>query len=217
MVPFDMIDTNKDGVITRKEFEKAESAYLRAPGSNNANSTNQAEFERAQFQLTQPSRSVVHQPSTRESAVEFDSRAASSNKFDMMDVNRDGFITRKEFERSHLAQMVPFDMIDTNRDGLITRKEFEMAEERAQCQLTQPSRSVVLQPSERESAVEFDGVMSQWQNQFENDRRLFAAAVNRANVDTTAVQGTSTSQPAGASSAVQVGHRDWFLAQLSSA
>jgi hypothetical protein len=54
------------------------------------------------------------------------STAVADDRFDRMDVNKDGKVTWEAFEATHPGmRKEAFDTIDTNQDGFITRDEWE--------------------------------------------------------------------------------------------
>lgn len=100
---FSNVDTNRDGWITRNEWNMGNTDFNRLD-SNRDNRISRFEFE-------------------NDTAAYHDDSRYSREQFNLFDNNRDGWITRPE------ARMTAgeFDRLDTNRDNRISRYEFESA------------------------------------------------------------------------------------------
>eukprot|EP00928_Gymnodinium_smaydae_P030906 TRINITY_DN22847_c0_g1_i2.p1 TRINITY_DN22847_c0_g1~~TRINITY_DN22847_c0_g1_i2.p1 ORF type:complete len:353 (+),score=72.17 TRINITY_DN22847_c0_g1_i2:81-1061(+) len=114
---FDRIDRNRDGVLSREEFQRAHREMAADAAFDRIDRNYDGVLSREELRAAQ-----------RE--------AAAASAFDRMDRNRDGVVDREEFaaamrERERAAADAAFDRIDRNRDGVISREEMWRAQKMA--------------------------------------------------------------------------------------
>jgi len=93
---FNKADTNKDGVITAKEYESAVKSKFREYDSNNDGRIDAKEFAAKGY-------------------------PDAPKEFKFMDRNSDGFVSADEFYRAAIQRRDEFDF---NRDGTISKEEY---------------------------------------------------------------------------------------------
>ncbi|MBB4630957.1 EF-hand domain-containing protein [Sphingosinicella soli] len=100
---FDKADADGDGVVTRSEFLKSRSARFDTMDRNNDGVVSESDFKRI----------LKFRP---EAGARLERLIAEA------DANRDGKVTRAEFD---VAPTPVFDLADTNGDGKVDRAELE--------------------------------------------------------------------------------------------
>jgi len=107
--PFDGVDTNKDGKISKAEFVAARSARFDKIDRNHDGKISRADFPQGANYEAQLRR--------------VDAQIAAA------DANKDGSVSREELAH---AQTPFFDKVDTNHDGFVSKAEAEAARTQAQ-------------------------------------------------------------------------------------
>lgn len=99
----EMLDTNKDGSISKAEFEAKRSNEFSAADANNDGTVTPAEL------------TAFHEKKMEERKAERQKRM-----FDRLDTNKDGKVSKEEFEAGG-----KFERMDKNNDGKITADEMQ--------------------------------------------------------------------------------------------
>ncbi len=112
---FDEMDTNHDGVVTKKEFDAFHDKRFKELDANHDGKITREEMEAA------------HQKMMEQMAGQM--RDQLKKRFDDADTNHDGALSKEE------AQKLPFvaqhfDEIDANHDGKVTLDEIEAAHQK---------------------------------------------------------------------------------------
>jgi Ca2+-binding EF-hand superfamily protein len=95
------LDTDKDGAVSKAEFEAKRNADFTAADTNKDGNVSAAEL------------SAFHEKKMAERKAEREKRM-----YDRLDANKDGKVTKGEFEGAGM-----FDRMDTNKDGKIAADE----------------------------------------------------------------------------------------------
>jgi len=102
---FKDMDKNGDGAISKQEFDAFHSAHFKAMDANKDGKVTQDEMDAA------------HKKMMEKCDVRPDSR------FDEVDVNHDGALSKDEVEIGMPMLFKHFDEVDTNKDGKISKDE----------------------------------------------------------------------------------------------
>jgi hypothetical protein len=97
------LDTDKDGTVSKAEFEAKRSADFTAADTNKDGSVSPAELK------------AFHEKKEAERKAEREKRM-----YDRLDANKDGKVTKDEFEGAGM-----FDRMDKNKDGKVTKDEMD--------------------------------------------------------------------------------------------
>ena len=110
---FAEMDTNKDGAISKKEFDAFHNKHFKELDANHDGKITQEEFE-------------AGHPPMHEHHVDGQHRgdAFISKRFEAADSNHDGALSREEAKSMPMI-LQHFDEIDTNKDGKITEEELK--------------------------------------------------------------------------------------------
>lgn len=130
---FQQMDADKDGKVTKAEFDAYRAATFKAADKNGDGSISREEFaafgdgRRAEF-LDRMFTRLDKNGDGKITADELPQRRALLPAFERVDRNRDGFITVEEFTRMARGRQAAriktmFEGFDTNRDGKITAEE----------------------------------------------------------------------------------------------
>jgi Ca2+-binding EF-hand superfamily protein len=148
MGPFDRLDANKDGVVTRDEVRASRNAMFDRLDTNKDNSVTVEEVRSAPDARVTERRMIMVGPDGEPRREVHGGRGGPGEgrgfrmRIEDMDANKDGTITRQEFEAT-IAQRETerrakanawhgqaFDRLDPNKDGRITREEMDAVRER---------------------------------------------------------------------------------------
>jgi Ca2+-binding EF-hand superfamily protein len=152
--PFDRLDVNRDGVITREEWRGSDEAFTRRDVNRDGVLSGNEIW--------------------RSGAANWRSRAGRDNAltqtFRRADVNRDGILSREEWASGPQS----FNRVDVNQDGVITEPEFlgEGWEQTAPGGETTARREAALGESFRRADSNHDGIISK--NEWASDPESFA-------------------------------------------
>ncbi len=102
------MDTNGDGVITKKEFDAFHDARFKELDLNHDDKVTRDEIE------------ALHQKKMEEHG-----KARMGHRFDETDINHDGFLSKDEAEIGMPMLFAHFDEVDTNKDGKLSKDEFD--------------------------------------------------------------------------------------------
>jgi Ca2+-binding EF-hand superfamily protein len=126
---FNALDFNRDGIVTEDEWYLQREAFVRAD-RNRDNIVTRSEFMNQD--VTGTSGTVAPQIRTnrfadldtdRDNRVSVDEWQGTPERFEVLDDNRDGFLSRREVSGNDGAADV-FNAIDANRNGVVTRDEW---------------------------------------------------------------------------------------------
>ncbi len=101
------MDTNNDGVITKKEFDAFHDARFKELDANHDGKITKDEID------------AVHQKMMEHG------KERMEHRFDETDVNHDGFLSKDEAEIGMPMVFAHFDDVDTNKDGKLSKEEFD--------------------------------------------------------------------------------------------
>lgn len=99
----EMLDTNKDGAISKAEFDAKRSGDFAAADTNKDGNVSQAEL------------TAFHEKKAAERKAEREKRM-----YERLDANKDGKVSRDEFEGGGM-----FEKMDKNKDGKISADEMQ--------------------------------------------------------------------------------------------
>lgn len=111
---FAEMDTNKDGTISKKEFDAFHNKHFKELDANHDGKVTQEEMQAAHPMMHEHGDALI------------------SKRFEAADTNHDGVLTREEAKDMPMLSQ-HFDEIDTNKDGKVTPEELKamMEEHRA--------------------------------------------------------------------------------------
>jgi hypothetical protein len=105
----DEMDANKDGVVTKKEFDAFHAKHFKEIDTNHDGKLSKDELD-----------AMRPMPMMRGGRPD----NLISNRFDAADVNKDGALTREEAKEMPML-LQHFDEIDANKDGKVTPEEIQ--------------------------------------------------------------------------------------------
>ncbi len=112
---FDLMDTNHDGVVTKKEFDAFHDKWFKEMDANHDGKVTREEMEAARQKMAGQMRDQM--------------RAQFKKRFDEADANHDGALSKEEAQKMpYVAQH--FEELDANHDGKVTYEEIESAMKR---------------------------------------------------------------------------------------
>ncbi len=103
------LDKNKDGVVSKKEFEAFHAERFKEMDTNKDGKLSEEEIDGDMSMKHRPMKEMWQDP--------FDRR------FDEVDINHDGGLSKDEAEIGMPMLSKRFDEIDANKDGKITKEE----------------------------------------------------------------------------------------------
>jgi Ca2+-binding EF-hand superfamily protein len=116
---FAAMDSNKDGVISKKEFDAFNNKHFKEMDSNHDGKITPEEF--------QPAHSLMkkdHCDEAEHSHNEQHGDVFINRRFDAADANHDGALSREEAKSTPMI-LQHFDEIDANKDGKVTEEELK--------------------------------------------------------------------------------------------
>ncbi len=112
---FDLMDTNHDGVVTKKEFDAFHDKWFKEMDANHDGKITREEMEAAHQKMAGQIRGQM--------------REQFKKRFDEADANHDGALSKEEAQKMpYVAQH--FEELDANHDGKVTFEELESAMKR---------------------------------------------------------------------------------------
>lgn len=103
------LDKNKDGAVSKKEFEAFHAARFKEMDANKDGRLSEAEMDGGMGVKQRPMKDMGQDP--------FDRR------FDEVDINHDGGLSKDEAEIGMPMLFKRYDEIDANKDGKMTKEE----------------------------------------------------------------------------------------------
>jgi Ca2+-binding EF-hand superfamily protein len=116
---FAEMDANKDGVISKKEFDAFHNNHFKELDANHDGKITIEEFEAAHSAMQPDHCDEQHHGHDKEHGNAF-----ISKRFEAADTNHDGAISREEAKSMPMI-LEHFDQIDANKDGKITEDEIK--------------------------------------------------------------------------------------------
>jgi hypothetical protein len=106
-----LADANKDGKVTETEYAASRRTFLMRADTNHDGKISRDEWTRGALEEREAleGRGVPHADIV-----------GRSNWFDIIDANKDGFVTPAEIDK---ASATHFAQLDLNHDGVVTREE----------------------------------------------------------------------------------------------
>jgi Ca2+-binding EF-hand superfamily protein len=119
------MDTNKDGVVSKKEFDAYHNKHFKALDTNHDGKITIEEFLAAHPPLSKDHCDEPHQAIGHPHGFEEQHSDSFINKhFDAADTNHDGALSREEAKSAPMI-LEHFDEIDVNKDGKVTEEELK--------------------------------------------------------------------------------------------
>jgi Ca2+-binding EF-hand superfamily protein len=124
-VIFEAMDSNKDGLISKKEFDAYQKMHFKEMDANHDGKITIEEFEAAHYKMHADHCDEPHHGFGQQ--TDYDAEHGDSfisKRFDAADTNHDGALSREEAKNMPMVQE-HFDAIDTNKDGKVTLDEIK--------------------------------------------------------------------------------------------
>ncbi len=109
---FDLMDTNHDGVVTKKEFDAFHDKWFKEMDANHDGKITREEMDAAHQKMAGQMRDQM--------------REQFKKRFDEADANHDGALSKEEAKKMPYVSE-HFDEMDANHDGKVTYEEIEAA------------------------------------------------------------------------------------------
>ena len=125
---FDQLDQDRDGALSRAEYERANSLQI---STGPAQPPSQNPYLPASSQTgasSQPGQTPNLSGSGQQQAAGAPPRQSSLVAFENLDVDRNGYLNAVEALRSY-SLLQSWNKVDANRDGLVERAEFSAFEQ----------------------------------------------------------------------------------------
>jgi Ca2+-binding EF-hand superfamily protein len=111
-----LADANKDGKVTQKEYQDSRRNFLLRGDKDKDGKVSKAEWTTG---------AELVKAEVREEGVDGWPKIGKAGLFDILDTNKDGFVTGAESDAYYGPRFATF---DTNHDGFVTRSEATAAE-----------------------------------------------------------------------------------------
>ncbi len=122
---FEEMDSNKDGLISKKEFDAYQNKHFKKMDANHDGKITIEEFEAAFSSMHQDHCDEPHHGFGQHHGYdEQHSDSFISKRFEAADTNHDGALSREEAKSMPMV-LEHFDEIDTNKDGKVTLDEIK--------------------------------------------------------------------------------------------
>ncbi len=124
-VIFEAMDANKDGLISKKEFDAYQKKHFKEMDANHDGKITIEEFEAEHSKMHKDHCDEPHHGFGQH--PEYDSEQSDSfisKRFEAADTNHDGALSREEAKNMPMV-LEHFDEIDTNKDGKVTEDEIK--------------------------------------------------------------------------------------------
>lgn len=122
---FEEIDANKDGIISKKEFDAFNNKHFKEMDANHDGKITIEEFEAAHSTPHEDHCDEPHQGFGQQHGYDDEhSDAFISRRFEGADTNHDGGLSREEAKSMPMI-LEHFDEIDANKDGKVTTEELK--------------------------------------------------------------------------------------------
>ena len=122
---FAAMDANKDGVVSKKEFEDFQNEHFKEMDSNHDGKITIEEFDAAHHAMSQDHCDEAHHGFEQHHGYnELHGGAFINKRFDAADTNHDGALSREEAKSTPMI-LEHFDEIDSNKDGKVTEEELK--------------------------------------------------------------------------------------------
>jgi Ca2+-binding EF-hand superfamily protein len=124
-VIFEAMDLNKDGLITKKEFDAYHNKHFKKMDANHDGKITIEEFEEAHSALHKDHCDEPHHRYGQQHGYDTEQgKSFISKRFEAADTNHDGGISREEAKSMPMI-LEHFDQLDTNKDGKVTEDEIK--------------------------------------------------------------------------------------------
>jgi len=117
---FAEMDSNKDGVISKKEFDAFNNKHFKEMDGNHDGKITLEEFQSTHSPMNKAHCDEAHHAHDEQHGDVFINR-----RFDAADTNHDGALSREEAKNTPMI-LQHFDEIDTNKDGKVTEEELKV-------------------------------------------------------------------------------------------
>lgn len=122
---FEEMDANKDGVISKKEFDAYHNKHFKELDANHDGKITIEEFEAGHSAMHEDHCDEPHHGFGQHHGYdEQQSDSFISKRFEAADTNHDGALSREEAKSMPMI-LDHFDEIDTNKDGKVTEEEIK--------------------------------------------------------------------------------------------
>ena len=122
---FAEMDSNKDGVITKKEFDAFQNKYFKEIDANHDGKITIEEFEAAHPPMHKDHCDEnLHGLVPHHEIDDISGDEIINKRFDSADTNHDGALSREEAKNTPMI-LQHFDDIDANKDGKVTEEELK--------------------------------------------------------------------------------------------
>jgi Ca2+-binding EF-hand superfamily protein len=119
------IDTNKDGLITKKEFDAFHNKHFKEMDANHDGKVTIEEFDSGHSSLRKDHCDETHPGFKQHHGYEAEhGKSFVSKRFEAADTNHDGALSREEAKTMPMV-LEHFDQLDTNKDGKVTEEEIK--------------------------------------------------------------------------------------------
>jgi Ca2+-binding EF-hand superfamily protein len=122
---FEQMDSNKDGLISKKEFDAYQNKHFKEMDANHDGKVTIEEFEAAHTKMHADHCDEPHHGFAQHQGYdEKHSDSFISKRFEAADTNHDGALSREEAKSMPMV-LEHFDELDTNKDGKVTEDEIK--------------------------------------------------------------------------------------------
>jgi Ca2+-binding EF-hand superfamily protein len=120
---FEAMDLNKDGLISKKEFDAYHNKHFKGMDANHDGKITIEEFEAGFSAIHKDHCDVPHRSFGQHHGYNAEhGKSFFSKRFEAADTNHDGALSREEAKSMPMV-LEHFDQLDTNKDGKVTEDE----------------------------------------------------------------------------------------------